>query len=94
MYICSNSRGSDHRSFKRSGRSTPSGKRSLPQTPTNYMSDGEMSDGGSSATGSYINRLQCNNDLKGLIGFSNIVIAILDLFSIAPHLVIALPTLR
>jgi len=61
----SNSRGSDHRSFKRSGRSTPSGKRSLPQTPTNYMSDGEMSDGGSSATGSYI-----NSDRKESGGFS------------------------
>ena len=58
FYIFSNSRGNDPRSFKRSGRSTPTGKRSLPQTPTNYMSDGEMSDGGSSAIGSYINRLQ------------------------------------
>jgi len=35
----------DPRSWKRSGRSTPTGKRSRPQTPTS-MSEGENSDGG------------------------------------------------
>lgn len=35
----------DSRSWKRSGRSTPTGKRSRPQTPTS-MSEGENSDGG------------------------------------------------
>eukprot|EP00088_Acartia_fossae_P005066 TRINITY_DN12217_c0_g1_i4.p1 TRINITY_DN12217_c0_g1~~TRINITY_DN12217_c0_g1_i4.p1 ORF type:complete len:860 (-),score=210.35 TRINITY_DN12217_c0_g1_i4:192-2705(-) len=41
--------GTEQRSFKRSGRSTPTGKRSRPQTPSNnYQSDGEMSDSGGS----------------------------------------------
>jgi len=50
----SNARGNDTRSFKRSGRSTPTGKRSRPQTPSTYMSDGEMSDGSGSASSGYV----------------------------------------